>query len=120
MTKGFKDLVVWQKAKDLVTYIYLNTKDFPKEEIYGITSQIRRSAISISSNLAEGYGRTGKNEFAHFVSIAFASACELENLIIIASELKYFDSIQRKKMEEDLDVIMRMLQRLRQSLRKTS
>lgn len=89
MASGFKDLLVWQKSRLLTKLIYVNTGTYPKEEIYGLVQQIRRSAISIAFNLAEGYGRFGKKEFPHFISMSFASACELENLIILSLDLNF-------------------------------
>ncbi|MBD3616729.1 MAG: four helix bundle protein [Gracilimonas sp.] len=75
----FKELTVWQKAVDLATDAYRYTKNFPAEEKFGLTSQIRRSVVSISSNIAEGAGRKSKKEFKHFLHIAYGSASELEN-----------------------------------------
>ncbi|MEX1262311.1 MAG: four helix bundle protein [Balneolaceae bacterium] len=86
---NYKELKVWNKSVNLATDIYKQTKNFPKSEIYGITSQIRRSAISISSNIAEGAGRSGKKEFKHFLNISNGSAFELETQIIISKKLEY-------------------------------
>jgi len=88
MGKSFHDLTVWQRAIELTTFIYEMTTDFPKSEIYGLTSQLRRAAVSIASNIAEGSGRGGKAEFRQFLTIARGSNCELQTQLIIASNLK--------------------------------
>jgi four helix bundle protein len=83
-TQGYQDLVVWQKAMDLVDAVYFLTRDWPPYEQFGLTAQIRRAAVAIPSNVAEGHGRTGRREFAHHVSIAYGSLCELETQLLIA------------------------------------
>jgi four helix bundle protein len=85
----YTDLVAWQKAMDLVEEIYLVTKSFPKEEVYGLLSQLRRSAVSIPSNIAEGHCRNGRREFVHHLSIALGSLGEAETQIRIAERLGY-------------------------------
>ena len=107
---------VWQKSMDLVTLLYDHTSKFPRHEVYGLTSQMRRSAISIPSNLAEGSRRNGKNEYRHFVSIAFASGAELETQIEIAQRLRYAPENKLKEVALLLDEIMKMLRKLRDSL----
>jgi four helix bundle protein len=86
--KSYKELIVWQKSIELVKEVFLLTQDFPKSELYGITSQMRRAAISIPSNIAEAYGRGSLNYSINFYSIAYGSALELETQLIIAEELK--------------------------------
>jgi four helix bundle protein len=76
--RNYKDLVAWQKSMDLVASVYKITKEFPKEEVYGLTSQIRRAVVSIPSNIAEGDGRESKKEFSQFLSIAYGSLREVE------------------------------------------
>ena len=88
-TQGFKDLIVWQKAYLLVKEIYSLSKDFPREEAYGLTQQIRRAAISIPSNISEGYGRQHNKEYRQFLSIAYGSLCEFETQYLIAIDLNY-------------------------------
>jgi four helix bundle protein len=78
MSKSYRDLVAWQKAMDLVADIYRLTSDFPKEEIYGLTSQLRRAAVSVPSNIAEGQGRDGGGEFKYFLRLSLGSLMELE------------------------------------------
>jgi len=89
MLKGHRDLDVWKKSMDLVEVLYRSTKDFPKEEIYSLTSQIRRSVISIPSNIAEGAARNSKKEFIQFLHIALGSTSELETQLLIAERLGY-------------------------------
>ncbi len=117
MGAGYKDLVVWQKAIGLVKDIYKSTQSFPKEELYGLTNQIRRCAVSIPANLSEGYGRSGTQEYIQFVSIALGSATELETLLLIANQLSMLDDGHYKRLSTELESILRMLQKLRQSLR---
>ena len=87
--RNYSELIVWQKAMDLVEEIYAATKQFPKEELYGLTSQIRRAAVSVPSNIAEGQGRKSTNEFLHHLSIAHGSLREVETQILIAGRLLY-------------------------------
>ena len=107
--KDYKKLEVWQISKDLVIDLYRITKEFPKEEIFGLTSQIRRAAVSISANLAEGNGRNGDLELKRFLNIAFGSASELETLIIIVFELKYINEQDYKVIISKLESIQKML-----------
>jgi four helix bundle protein len=87
--KRYSDLVAWQKAMDLVENVYQITKGFPKEELYGLTSQLRRASISIPSNIAEGHCRNGSREFVHHLSIALGSLGETETQMLIAQRLGY-------------------------------
>ena len=109
MIQSHKDLIVWQKGVDLVLSIYKLTKDFPKEEIYGITSQIRRAAISIPSNIAEGRSRGTRKDFAQFLRIAFGSGAELETQLLIARKLSFGQEISYNKVADQLAEVMRML-----------
>lgn len=88
-TKSFKDLIVWQKAYKLVLKIYEVTKNFPKTEVYGLSQQMRRAAVSIPSNIAEGYGRRNKTEYRQFLSIAYGSLLELETQNLLSVDLGY-------------------------------
>lgn len=88
-TKSFKDLIVWQKSYKIVLEIYKMTKGFPKTEIYGLSQQMRKAAVSIPSNIAEGYGRTHKAEYRQFLSIAYGSLMEVETQYSLAVDLKY-------------------------------
>jgi len=87
--KDYKDLVVWQKAIELVIEIYRATSQFPREEMYGLTSQLRRAAVSIPSNIAEGQGRATKGEFIQFLGHARGSLCEVNTQILIARRLGF-------------------------------
>lgn len=108
----YKDLTVWQKSIDLVLEVYATTDKFPKDEIFGITSQIRRSAVSIPSNIAEGKMRGSANEFKRFLSIAFASGAELETQIYISKKLSKTKDLDYNKVDSLLGEVMRMLNKL--------
>jgi four helix bundle protein len=88
-TMSFKDLIVWQKSYKLVLEIYKITKEFPKTETYGLSQQMRKAAVSIPSNIAEGYGRKHKAEYTQFLSIAYGSLLEIETQYMLAIDLKY-------------------------------
>lgn len=100
MIKSYKDLDVWKGSIVLVKKIYMITKDFPKEEIYGLTNQMRRCAVSIPSNIAEGKTRQHVNEYIQFLYIALGSCAELESQIIIAKELKYLKESEIEDLNE--------------------
>lgn len=93
MSKAFRDLLVWQKAMDLTVAVYRVTSEFPKAELYGLTSQMRRSAASIPSNIAEGSGRATRRDFAQFVCIARGSNYELETQIELAGRLGFAERV---------------------------
>ncbi|MFH1190403.1 MAG: four helix bundle protein [Candidatus Omnitrophota bacterium] len=97
---GYKKLIVWQKADELAYQIYTETKKFPKEEIYGITSQLRRAALSIPTNVVEGAGRQGKKELKQFVNIALGSAAETEYLLDFSLRLGYFYQETHKRLQD--------------------
>ena len=109
---SYKNLIVWQKSMDLVEAIYDLTKYFPREEIYGLTSQIRRSAISIPSNIAEGRRRGSRKDYCQFLIIAYSSGAELETQIEIAKRLKFIDSSNYSKLDNLLDEVMKMLNKM--------
>ena len=111
-TKRFKDLRIWQKSIEIVSDIYLLTKKFPKEELYGLTSQIRRSAISIPSNIAEGFRRYHNKEYRQFLYISLGSCAELETQIAIAKNLKYITEEKEIELTEKSDHICRMTSNL--------
>lgn len=110
--KTYKDLVVWEKSVGLVIEIYELTNKFPKEEVFGLTSQIRRAAVSIPSNIAEGKMRGGDIEFRRFLLIAFASGAELETQLIIAKRLSKIDKLDYNKVDSLLEEVMKMLNKL--------
>jgi four helix bundle protein len=114
--KSHKDLKVWQEGMDLVVEIYNLTKLFPKEEQFGLTSQIRRCSISVPSNIAEGAARKGSKEFSRFLYISLGSLAEMETQLEIAFRLKYIDD--NSEIKEKIVYIRRMLAKLIKSLGK--
>lgn len=110
-------MIVWKKSIDLVGMIYSSTRSFPKEEIYGVTSQIRRAGVSIPANIAEGQGRNSKGEFRQFLGIAQGSSAELETLLIISRNLKYLIASDAEKLLKQCEEIGRLLAGLKSSLR---
>lgn len=92
--QSYKDLIVWQKAIDMFEMIYQVTRNFPKEELYGLTNQLRRAAVSIPSNIAEGHARASTAEFVRFLSIARGSLAEVETHLLIARRLAYLSNDQ--------------------------
>jgi four helix bundle protein len=117
MGQGYKDLVAWQKAMALVTEVYRATSAFPREEVYGLTSQLRRAAVSIPSNLAEGQGRQSTGEFRQFVGQARGSLLELETQLLIAQNLEFLSPQQAERLLVRTAELGRMLNGLLQSLR---
>lgn len=117
MAKSFRELTVWQKSMDLVTQIYLITKSFPDSEKYGLTGQIRRCAVSIPSNIAEGQGRNSPREFSQFLGIAKGPLCELETQIQIASNLDFLDDEQ--PIVDQVREIGKMLTALKRAINQT-
>ncbi len=115
--KGYKNLIAWQKSVDFISQVYETTKLYPKEELYGLTNQIRRSAVSIAANLAEGYGRSSRKEYINFISIAIGSATELETLLIISKKLNFIESDNYYLLENNLQEILKILFKLRSSLK---
>jgi len=107
--KHYKELIVWQKAMDLVCLVYKITKSFPKEELYGLTTQIRRAAVSVPSNIAEGQARKTTAEFRNFLSIARGSMAELETQLIIAVRLNYMQKSQMQEIMTVHDEVSKML-----------
>ncbi len=114
----FRELEVWQQSMALAEKIYSCTRNFPKEELYGLTSQIRRAAVSIAANIAEGAGRESHAEYCHFISIAYGSCCEAETLCELAERLNLFEKNDAKNISLALANIGRMLRALRKSIRK--
>ncbi len=120
MSHSYKELIVWQKAIDAVTEIYKSTVSFPREETYGLTSQMRRAAVSVASNIAEGQGRTTRGEFCQFLGQARGSLLELETQIVVAGNLGYFSGETVHLLMERTCEISRLLHRLIQSLQPTT
>jgi four helix bundle protein len=111
-----KDLNVWSKSIDFVTELYMITSLFPKSELYGLTSQIRRAAVSIPSNIAEGATRNHKTEFKQFLYIALSSAAEVDTQLIIARNLKFIEKEKLDSLQEKLSSISKMIQGLIKSI----
>jgi four helix bundle protein len=117
--KSFRELKVWQKAHELTLAIYAATRSFPNEELYGLTSQLRRSAASIGANIAEGCGRRSDGEICRFLQIARGSASEVEYHVLLARDLRFMGEKQASELSQEADEIQRMLTALIQRFRPT-
>ena len=109
MIKNYKELKVWQKSYRLCLKVYRVTKGFPKEELYGLTSQMRRAALSIPCTIAEGYGRKTTPEYIRFLYIAYGSTCELETQTLLAGDLGYIKNDRIFELQSDIGEVERML-----------
>ena len=118
--KSYKDLIVWQKSMKLVSEIYSVTRSFPEEEKFGLVSQMRPSAVSIPSNIAEGYGRGSKVEYARYVKISRGSMYELDTQVEIAKTQDFINIEHYKHLMGNLEEIGKMLNGLVNALQKTS
>jgi four helix bundle protein len=118
VSRSYRELIVWQKAKALVVRVYAVTLEFPKSELYGLTSQIRRSAVSVPSNIAEGQGRLTRGEFRHFLGQARGSLLELDTQLAISLDLAYLPFEKHRQVEEMLHQVLGLLNRLIESLRR--
>ena len=107
--KDFKKLEVWQKAFGLTLRIYETTSKFPKEELFGLTSQVRRASSSINANIAEGCGREGNADFARFLQMAMGSAVELENHLLLAHKLQILTDKDFQNLDNQLTSVKKML-----------
>jgi len=110
--RNFRDLEVWKKGIEIAKDIYQMTGQFPREEVYGLTSQMRRASVSIPSNIAEGFNRLHNKEYRQFLYVALGSCAELETQVEIAGELKYIDDKGKTGLLEKLDHESRMLRNL--------
>lgn len=106
---SYKDLIVWQKSIDLAVELYTLTDDFPRSEVYGLSSQMRRAAVSIPSNIAEGRRRGTRKDFTQFLRIAYGSGAELETQLLISRRVIKSDSAKYEKADLLLNEVMRML-----------
>lgn len=113
---GYKKLVVWRKADEFAFDVYAATKGFPKEEIYGITAQLRKAALSIPTNIVEGYGRRGKKELKQFVNIALGSLAETKYLLDFSSRLGYLSTEGHKRLTDLAEEVGRLLWKFYKSL----
>ena len=118
MARTYRELLVWQKAKALAVHVYQSTERFPRNETYGLTSQVRRAAVSVSSNIAEGQGRLTSGEFSHFLGQARGSLLELETQLDIALDLAYLDLNQQQTLAREIYQVLGLLSRLLESLRR--
>ncbi|MEH2092777.1 MULTISPECIES: four helix bundle protein [Nostoc] len=114
---SYRDLKVWQLGISLTKQVYLLTRDFPKSETYGLSSQMQRAAVSIPSNLAEGHARDSTQEFLRFIAIALGSLAELETQLILAEQLEYITNLKLQEILTKTDEIQRMLRGLQKSLK---
>lgn len=117
---SYKDLIVWQKAMELAQEIHLRSKTFPKEEVYGLTSQLRRAAVSVPSNIAEGQARQGTAEFLNFLSIAQGSLAEVDTQLLLAQRFQYLQPQDATKAASLIVEISKMLASLRAKLANRS
>ena len=120
MLSNFKELKVWQKSYALCLKVYKMTNSFPREEVYGLTSQIRRAAVSVPSNIAEGYGKRTTLDYVRSLYIAYGSACELETQVLLSNDLGYVKTKEKERFGEKLGEVERMLKALIKSLQKKS
>jgi four helix bundle protein len=116
-SQSYKDLVVWQKSIALCTQVYKLCEKFPRSELYGLTDQMKRAAVSVSSNIAEGQARQHRGEFVQFLSVANASLAELDTQRTIATNLNLIDSESSNSLDQDITEIRKMLYVLRARLK---
>ena len=117
MARSYRQLLVWQKSKALAVDLYRATEQFPKHETYGLTSQLRRAAVSVPSNIAEGEGRLTAGEFAHFLGQARGSLLEVDTQIEIALDLVYLNPNQHQTLAQEIYQVLGLLNRLIESVR---
>ena len=117
MVQSYRDLIAWNKAMELVTEIYRVTHNFPKEELFGLMSQLRRAAVSIPSNIAEGKGRLSKGEFRQFLGNARGSLAEVETQILIAQNLSYLDETETNRLLIKVEEVGKILNGLISAVR---
>ena len=114
--QSYRDLIAWQRAVDLVESVYRITQSWPKEEQYGLTNQVRRAAVSIPANIAEGQGRKGSRAFGQYLSIAYGSLCEVETHVIVAHRLGFIEGETVEQVLERTTDVARPLRGLMRSL----
>lgn len=116
MVAGYQDLLVWQRSMDLVERIYQLTSNFPRSELWGLTSQMRRAVISVPSNIAEGYGRQATGEYRHHLSIGRGSLLELETQVLLSKRLRYLQPFDADSVITEIEQISKMLATLNSRL----
>jgi four helix bundle protein len=107
--KSFRDLVVWQRSVELCLALYKLTRQFPREEVYGLTSQLRRAGVSVASNIAEGFGRRSRSDYRSFLRVARGSVLEVQTQLVIALELQYGEQGKIREVEGTAEEVSRML-----------
>jgi four helix bundle protein len=117
---NYKELTVWKYAISLAKDIFLLLKKFPKEERYSTVDQIKRCTISISSNIAEGSGRTSNKEFLYFLSVAYGSSCELDSLLTVCKEIEYINDDESKDLTSKVVRIQKMIRSLQSTINKSN
>ena len=117
---NYRDLIAWKKGIAFVLAVYAATRPWPKEEQYGLTNQVRRAAVSVPSNIAEGQGRASDNEFHRFLGIALGSLCEVETQLAIGHELGYVDKQTLSRLDQQAAEVGRLINGLMRSLRPQS
>lgn len=120
MIRSFKDLIVWQKAMEMASMTYSLTKNLPKEELFSLTNQMRRAAVSIPSNIAEGYGRNSAKEYLQFLAIAKGSLCELETQFLLCVHINYMTEQEIQPILDLLTEIGKMLMSIMKKLKNTA
>lgn len=118
MLKSYKELIAYQKAYGLCLEIYHVTRGFPKDELYGMVSQMRRAAVSVPSNIAEGYSRKNRKEYVQFLRIALGSCAELETQVSLSIDLKYIPGAKGEEIKSELSKAGQLLAKLISSLEK--
>ena len=116
--KSYRELIIWQKSMDLVTMIYKFTASYPREEMFGLTSQLRRAAVSIPANISEGQARNTSGEFRQFLGIAYGSLAELETLTILSNNLNYLTTENAEILLKNCSEIGKMINGLLKTLTK--
>jgi len=109
MRHNFKNLEIWKRSRRFVYNVYTNSKQFPKEELFSLTNQIRRASVSIPSNISEGCGRSTDAQLVHFLDVAIASSCEVETQLYLSYDLGYLDETQKDTLTQEVSEIRRMM-----------
>lgn len=117
--QSYRDLEVWKRSRTLVSAIYQLTELFPNKESYGLTSQIQRAAVSIPSNIAEGYSRRGLRDYIQFVSMAIGSLAEVDTQLFVAEDLRYVTAQETTTIRQEITILQKQLYALRNSLKNS-
>lgn len=118
--RDFHKLIIWQRSHQLTLAVYRISKSFPKEEIFGLTSQMRRAVSSIPTNIAEGCGRASNKDFAHFLQIAIGSATEVEYQLLLAHDINYINDDDYQALTEETVVVRKMIIKYQSELKSSS